>query len=704
MVLLSIILLGIAPAKAKGKSVLIGKDIVMFTPANFDAKSHLPSFALLEEPKEIGAKPDNWKSNVEFTEAFGKSIAYIKVDKRCDLYGTGEVTGSLIRNGSTRKIWNMDNYIYERDRGQKLYQSHPWVLGVREDGTAFGVLADNTWRQEVSLGEAITFTSDSKPFRVIVIERETPQDVMKALADLTGKMPLPPLWSLGYQQCRWSYYPDTRVKEVADTMRLKQIPCDVIWMDIHYMDEYRIFTFSPEKFPNPKETNEYLHKKGFKSVWMIDPGVKNEKGYSIFDSGEKNDVWVKNNKGENFVGNVWPGPCVFPDYTQPKTQKWWSALYKDFMGTGIDGVWNDMNEPAVFGGEEFTMPHDNMHLGGGGLEKDVHLRYHNVYGMLMVKASREGIQAAYPDKRPFILSRANHLGGHRYAATWTGDNESTWDHLKESIPMSLNLSLSGQPFNGPDIGGFAGNATPELFGHWIAVGAFYPFSRAHSISGSKPHEPWVFGKEIEDASRVAMNRRYRLMPYIYTLFHEASTNGMPIMRPVFFADTKDVNLRSEEEVFMLGANLLIVPKWADNPQLPKGNWRTISLVGEDSKNDKYQPELKIRPGAIIPCSDIIQNTEEYSLNNLDLYVSLDENGNATGSLYHDEGDGYGYQKEKYSLTTFSAETKKGEVIVKVSDKEGKFTPKTKKLTVHLITDDGVVDATGKLSKAVKIKL
>lgn len=702
--ILLLTIFSISPLSAAHKALLIGDDIVMFVPENFSARAHLPSFALVKEPEVMGTMPENWKTKVEFTRAFGKSIAHIKIDKNTDLYGTGEVTGSLIRNGTTRKLYNTDNYGYLRDRGQKLYQSHPWVLGVREDGTAFGVLSDNTWRQEVSLGEGITFKSNAKPFRVIVIERETPQAVMSALAELTGTMPLPPLWSLGYQQCRWSYYPDSRVREIADTFREKKLPCDVIWMDIHYMDNYKVFTFSDEYFPDPKATNDYLHQKGFKSVWMIDPGVKYEEGYFVYDSGNEKDIWIKTKKGKNYVGNVWPGPCVFPDFTQPKTNEWWAGLYKDFMNTGIDGVWNDMNEPAVFGAIGWTMPDSNLHKGGGDLPADIHVRYHNVYGMMMVKASREGIMDVNPDKRPFILSRSNFLGGHRYAATWTGDNISKWKHLKMSIPMSLNLSLSGQPFNGPDIGGFGGNATPELFGHWIALGAFYPFSRAHSATGTKDHEPWVFGEEIEKVARVALNRRYRLLPYIYTLFQEASVTGMPVMRPLFFADIKDTELRTEDQAFLLGADLLIIPKWADDPKLPKGSWRTISIVGEDSENDTYQPDVKIRPGAIVPLSDIIQNTEEYSLENLDLYVSLDEEGKASGKLYHDEGDGYGYRNSVYSLITFTAEKKGNEVTVKISNQEGKYQPETKKLTVHLITDDGVLDAERKGLKTIKIKL
>lgn len=689
---------------AQERAVLIKDNIAVFYPDSFIKEKHLPSFALQTEPEEIASLPSIWKTKVLFSNTFGKSMAYIKIDEGTSLYGTGEVTGSLIRNGTSRKLWNTDNPIYSRDNGDRLYQTHPWVLGVREDGSAFGVLADNTWKQEISLGEGILFSSESLPFRVIVIECETPQKVVQALAELTGKIQLPPLWSLGFQQCRWSYYPDSRVKEIADTFRLKKIPCDVIWMDIHYMNDYRIFTFSPEYFPNPKETNDYLHQKGFKSVWMIDPGVKVESGYGIYDSGKKKDVFVKTTDGKDFIGKVWPGDCVFPDFTQQKTAKWWAGLYKNFMATGADGVWNDMNEPAVFNGPDKTMPEDNIHLGSGDIKKDIHSRYHNVYGMLMAKASREGILNSNPDKRPFLLTRSNYIGGQKYAATWTGDNESSWKHLKMSIPMSINMGLSGQPFNGPDIGGFAGNASPELYAHWIALGAFYPFSRAHKITGSHNHEPWAFGEKIEQISRIAIQRRYRLLPYIYTLFYEASTSGMPVMCPVFFADPKDTRLRNEEQAFLLGADLLIIPKWAEHPVLPKGNWRTISLINEESENDVYQPELKIRPGAILPVGKIIQNTTEYSLDTLTLYVSLDSENKAFGKLYHDAGDGFGYQKEEYVTFEFNAEKHDNNVVVEITDKKGAYPVNCKIITVQLITDEGIKTGFGDLSKPIKIKM
>ncbi len=683
---------------------LISNSTAVFYPPEFEPEKTLPSLILVEEPVEKGNLPDNWELHVQFSNVFGKNTARIAIPTNTDLYGTGEVKGNLIRNGTNITLWNTDNVCYGKYHGRRLYQSHPWVMGVREDGSAFGIIADNTWKQEIILGEDIQFSSAGPPFRIIVIERENPMQVLHELAGLTGKMPLPPLWSLGFQQSRWSYYPDKRVREIADTFRLKNIPCDVIWIDIHYMDAYKVFTFSPEHFPKPAALNQYLHSKNFKTVWMIDPGVKAEKGYSVYDSGTEKDVWVKNSEEKNYTGKVWPGDCVFPDFTMPKTRTWWAGWYKNFMATGIDGVWNDMNEPSVFDSPDGTMPENNIHFGGDGLPKGLHARYHNVYGMLMIRASREGIQKANPDKRPFILTRSNFLGGHRYGATWTGDNAATWQHLKMSVPMSLNLGLSGQPFSGPDIGGFGGNATPELFGHWIALGAFYPFARAHSMRGTDNQEPWSFGKEIEDVSRTAMQRRYRLLPYLYTCFRKASLTGIPVMQPVFFADIHDRKLRSEQEAFMLGTDLLIIPKWAEQAKIPKGNWHSISIAGEDSKNDKYQPDVKIRPGSIVPLCKIIQHTNEYSIDTLTLLISLDNKNEATGNLYHDDGNGYAYRNGGYCYAEFKAVKRNNEVEIKITKLGGNRNLETKSFNLQLITNEGIIENINKKQGNLKIKI
>lgn len=686
------------------RSMMVGEGIAEFIPKGYDAEK-IPSFAVDGEPEETGNLPEGWQLFPKFYLDNGKAGASLEVPEGTSLYGGGEVTGPLLRNGTTIKLWNTDSGAYSVDNGTRLYQSHPWMMGVRTDGTAFGILFDTTWKAVLSsTDEKIDLKSEGIPFRVFVIDRESPQAVVRGLAELTGTMPMIPRWALGYHQCRFSYQPDSRVIEIADGFRSRQIPCDAIWMDIDYMDGYRIFTFSPEKFPDPAAVNRDLHLRGFHSTWMIDPGAKVDPEYSVYKSGTENDIWVKTADGKEFHGDAWPGAAAFPDFTCPKAQQWWAGLYKDFIATGVDGVWNDVNEPQINDTPNKTMPEDNIHRGGNGLPEGTHLQYHNVYGMLMVRSSREGILAARPETRPFILTRSNFLGGHRYAATWTGDNGSTWEHLKLSIPMSLTLGLSGQPVSGADIGGFLFNADADLFGHWIGFGAFYPFSRGHACAGTNDKEPWAFGKEVENASRIALERRYILLPYFYTLMREAATDGMPIMRPAFFADPKDLSLRAEQEIFLIGDDILVIPAFAEKPNLPGGIWREISLVDGDQQ-DKYQATLKIRGGAIVPTGKIIQNTTEESLDPLTLLVSLDENGKAEGSLYWDNGDGWEYRNGEYSLQKYSARTEGNSVTVRLTGTEGSMETENKGMAiVKVITDNGIRQASGNLEEGITVRL
>lgn len=682
-VLLLILMISLSVYPQSEKQMLVGERIVAFYPANFNPEQTLPSFALVQEPDSIGQVPADWEIFPVFNTGGSGNGAQIVYPGNVDLYGTGEVVGPLRRNGTEVTMWSTDSYGY--GNSTHLYQSHPWIMGVRDDGSCFGILVDNTWKQTFYLDNPIQIVSEGPPFRILIIERDSPQEMMAALGELTGTISLPPLWALGYHQCRYSYYPDSRVIEIADTFRELDLPCDVIWMDIDYMDGFRVFTFDPTGFPDPAGLNDYLHQKHFKSIWMIDPGVKKEAGYFVYDSGNTDDIWVQNASGDPYVGEVWPGDCVFPDFTIPAAQNWWAGLYQNFMATGIDGVWNDMNEPAVFNTPDWTMPEDNIHRGGDGLPEDVHLRYHNVYGYLMVRSSREGIMTANPDKRPFVLTRANHLGGQRYAATWTGDNRSSFDHLKLSIPMSLSLGLSGQPFSGPDIGGFGGSYTGELLGQWMAVGAFYPFCRNHTSTGTADQEPWAFGKTIEDVSRTALNRRYRLMPYIYSLFHEASISGMPVMRPVFFADPANPQLREEEEAFMLGGDLLIVPRWADNPSLPGGLWRNLWL--ENETPDDYQADMLQRGGSIIPVTQIIESTADYQQDSITLLVSPDENRMASGSLYADAGDGWEYLNGQFLMSIFNASPVGSDsLLVTIENGGGEFSIPNRTYRVGVLTN------------------
>lgn len=694
-------------------TALVGEGIALFVPQGYDPEK-TPSLMLEKEPVYTGALPSSWQLNPRFTvTADGKAGAVLAVPEGTSLYGGGEVTGPLLRNGMEIELWNVDNGAYRAvDNGTHLYQTHPWVMGVRPDGTAFGILFDSSWKSHLATKDnEIRFDTEGAPFRAFVIDRATPQDVVRGLAELTGTIEMPPLWSLGYHQCRFSYMSQDRVREIAQNFRQHQIPCDVIWMDIDYMDGYRIFTFDPVRFSDPKALNDDLHKAGFKAVYMIDPAPKADPNYFVYKSGTENDVWVRTADGKEYQGNVWPGMAAFPDFTSPDVRRWWSDLYKDFLSTGVDGVWNDVNEPAVFDNNlpederTGTMPVTNLHRGGGKLPAGPHLLYHNAYGRFMVEGTRDGFLKVYPDKRPFVLTRSNILGGQRYAATWTGDNYAEPLHMKWSVPMSLTLGLSGQPYSGPDIGGFLGNTSPELFADWIGFGTFLPFARGHACAGTNDKEPWAFGPEVEKVSRMALERRYRLLPYLYTCYHTTHETGLPVMQPLFFADPKDPALRAEDQAFTMGENLLVIPSFAENPALPKGIWEKISLIPGDLK-DKHQATLLLKGGAIIPAGKVIQNTEEATLEPLTLYVCLDENGKAEGQLYWDAGNGWEFRAGDYSLMTFRAARDGKKVKVTLDSTEGKrdVASEIKNLEVVLVQDGKTRHAKGTLADGVTLSV
>lgn len=702
-----------------GVGEMVGEGIARFHAQGVDPAAFPPSLAL--------AKPLDWKKTGDVPATFtavpnfwtsggggdGKDLRHnvrIDIADGTSLYGTGEIAGPLLRNGRRTIGWNTDAYGYTEDN-LSLYQTHPWVLAVRADGTAFGVLADTTWRVEMDLSGAdkgsaasgsIVFRGEGAPFRVWVIDRATPQDVVKGLAELTGTMPMPPKWAVGYHQCRYSYYPEARVREIADNFRSRKIPCDVIWFDIDYMDEFRVFTFDKNHFPDPKKLNEDLGKMGFSRIWMINPGVKDEQGFPIRDQLVEKKGYVTRADGTMYRGEVWPGWCVFPDYTRPDVRAWWRELYKPFMAMGVDGVWNDMNEPAIFNVTSKTMPEDNVHAGGewdygGTLPKGPHLQYHNVYGMLMAKGTYDGIRAANPDKRAFVLTRAGYIGSHRYAATWTGDNSAEWDDLEASVPMILNLGISGAPFTGPDIGGFNGNGDGKLFVRWMGVGSLFPFSRGHTGKGNIDKEPWAYGKEVEDASRLALERRYRLLPYFYTLFDEAHRTGLPVMRPLFFADPKDPALRSEDDAFLLGNDLLVSPKLTPTSDRvvvkPKGTWEQIFIVGEGVHPEL--PDLYLRAGAIVPMGPIIQYTsQKVDRERLTLLVALNADGTATGTLYEDEGDGFAFERGGFLRTTYTATKTQNLVKFAIAKEEGRMPRKARELEVLLYVNGSVFRGTG----------
>jgi alpha-glucosidase len=701
------------PKPGRGELLAGTKEpVVRFVSEAFTGDDVLATFALKQVWAAAGPAPAAFPVQPLFEKtADNKHRVVINAPPGTSFYGTGEVGGPLLRNGRTVTLWNTDAYGYNAD-SSPLYKSHPYVLAVLPDGSSFGVLADSTWRMTIALDGKIDITAEGRPFPVYIWKRSSPQEATKTLAELTGTMPLPPRWAIGYHQCRYSYYPEARVREVASGFRDRKIPASVLWFDIDYMDGYRTFTFDKSHFPDPKKLNDDLGAQGWKRIWMINPGVKDEKGFFVRDQLADKGYEVKTKDGRSYRGAVWPGMCLFPDFSNHEVRAWWAGLYKDFMAQGVDGVWNDMNEPAIFNVASKTMPEDVQHRGGvyqqypnsypQVVTPGDHARFHNVYGMLMSQATYDGIKAANPAKRPFVLTRAGFLGSHRYVASWTGDNTADWLHMEMSVPMSLNLGLSGWAFTGPDIGGFISNGPNSFegergshFARWMGVGTLLPFARGHTGKGNINKEPWEFGPEVQRAASLALERRYRLMPFLYTLFHEASTVGLPVARPLFFADPKDPALRSEDDAFLLGDSVLVVaqmmPDSSRQPVMPSGTWRRFDLV-EGTHPDL--PKIFLRAGHILPAGPAQQFTDEKPLDPLTLFISLDANGQARGTLYEDAGEGFGFQRDEFLITNFLATTVGDTLEISIQSQSGRMPRPERELRVRVITDNGVIALDG----------
>ena len=573
-----------------------------------------------------------------------------RFDPDSAFYGLGEKTSELNLAGKRFELWNTDPGGYDRG-DDPIYMSIPFFVALH-DGTAIGLFFDNSHRSfldmEANEPGVVEYRAVDGEFRLYVMVG-TPAEVLSTYTEITGRMSLPPLWVLGFHQSRWSYYPQQRVLEVAEEFRRRKLPCDVIHLDIHYMDDYRCFTWDGQRFPQPRLMIARLHEQGFKVLSMIDPGIKVDSGYHVYDEGRENGCFIAYPDGVPFTGPVWPGDCHFPDFTNPQVRQWWGDLYRPLLEDGIDAFWNDMNEIALIIQNQRNrwVPDIVRHdMEGRGAS---HARIHNVYGLQMVRASREGLDHLHPDRRTFILSRSGWAGLQRYAAHWTGDNKSTWDHLRLSLSMVLNLGYSGVAFTGPDLGGFTGGPSPELYARWLQAAVFVPFMRAHSMISSPDHEPWAFGEEVEAINRQYLELRYRLLPYLYTAVWQAAQTGVPIMRAMSFAYPDDTATYSLDDQFMCGDNLLVAPVLEEGAQerevyLPAGTWidwwtgeAHTGPVTLTVKTPLDRLPLFVQGGAIIPLWPVQQYVGEKNIDVLTLRV-FTAPGGEPGVLYEDDGE------------------------------------------------------------------
>jgi len=621
------------------------------------------------------------------------------------VYGFGEKNGRLDKRGwnlggYNYVMWNTDTYMHDAAT-DPLYVSVPFYMSLRQ-GKAHGVFLDSTWRSFFDVGHdhpgLLTFGAAGGDLDYYFINGPDPKQVIERYTALTGRMPLPPLWSLGYNQCRYSYYPESRVREIANTFREKKIPADVIWLDIDYQDNYKPFTWNHDRFPDPKKMISDLKAEHFRLVCIVDPHPKMQKGYEPYDEGIRGDYFVKSANGSVYQGPVWPshakdnpGPSVFPDFSNPAARKWWGQLYRGLMDDGIAGIWNDMDEPSVFDTPSGTMPVSVVFENDG--QPATGNQMHNVNGQLMSRATFDGLSQLRPDTRPFVLTRSSFAGGQRYAALWTGDSTSDWSSLRQSLAMLLGLGLSGFPFVGSDIGGFVGAPSAELYTRWLQFGVFSPFMRSHSDSGSPSKEPWMFGYSDEAINKRAIELRYELLPYIYNVMDQAAETGVPALRPLLMDFSKDEHVAAIDDEFLFGDDLLVAPVLHEGATqrdiyLPAGDWYDY-WTGERVAGGQtiHAPvtldsiPMYVRGGGFIFRQPVIQSTDEMPGNTLDVLAAPAKEAEA--SLYEDDGKSLGYQNGSFMKRDFHQISNAQKTTIEISDPEGSYRPAKRDLIVEL---------------------
>ncbi|MFD1772806.1 glycoside hydrolase family 31 protein [Paenibacillus rhizophilus] len=629
----------------------------------------------------------------------GKPYVFKKTDTTENFYGFGEQSGGLNKRGKSLGMWNTDAYSYNKNT-KYLYTSIPFFLGLK-DKKAYGIFFDNTNRSYYEMAsekdDYYYFYANGGTLTYYFINGPEIGDVIDRYTELTGKSETPPMWSLGFHQSKWGYTPEELVN-VAKTYREKKIPLDTMHFDIDYMDGYRVFTWNDQY----KQALKTLKDEGFHAITINDPAVKQDENYRMYQEGTANDYWAKNPDGSTFFGDVWPGRSAFPNFLKSDVRDWWASNLGTLLNEGVDGIWNDMNEPAVFDGPFHTMPLDVVFEDDNG-EKKLHTEAHNLYGHLETEATYNGFIKNKPNTRPFVLTRDMYAGTQRYAALWTGDNVSNWEHLQMSIPMNANVGLSGVPFVGNDIGGFAkspGNVpTPELFARWIEVGAFLPFARDHYDNSAKSglgsgQEPWEFGKEVEDISRKYISMRYELMPYLYNQFKESAENGQPVQQPLVYQFQDDAKTYNIEDQFMFGDSMMLAPvvkegQTSREVYLPAGETWVDYWTGkkyEGNQSITVNAELGTLPifvknNSIIPRQEVEQSTDEKKLENLILDTYLEDK--ASYSFYEDDAETMDYKQGEFNITEFQVDKKGNHIEFKQDKKAQHYASAVKSYTLKL---------------------
>jgi alpha-glucosidase len=614
--------------------------------------------------------------------------SYKKLQPWEKFVGLGEKTGGLNRWGKAYTNWNTDHFGYGND-ADPLYISIPFYIGLHHE-RCYGIFFDNTHKTVFNFGASNNrysyFSAEDGDMDYYFFHEKNVSEIISSYTSLTGKMEMPPMWALGFQQCRYSYYPDRDVIRLAETFRDKDIPADVIYLDIHYMEKYKVFTFDGENFPDPEAMIKTLKEKGFRIVVILDPGIKVEEGYAPYMEGRAKDLFLKYPDGSDYEGHVWPGWCTFPDFTNPETRAWWSEKMAFYTDLGVDGFWTDMNEPASWG--QHTPNIVEFDYEG---QKVSHRKGRNVYGMQMARSTQQGAKDLRENLRPFVLTRSGFAGIQRSAAVWTGDNVANDDHMLLGIRLVNSLGLSGVSFAGYDIGGFDGNTPPSLFARWISIAAFAPLFRSHTMINSTASEPWSFGEEVEEIARNYIKLRYKLLPLFYSAFYQSHLTGLPVAKSLAIDYPFDENIykASYENQYLCCDSLLIKPvvsfKDVTKGYLPAGIWYYLYTDKLYFGNQEvyldsplsYLPVF-VKGGAILTLQDSKQHTGQIEAGAL--YIHVYKGSGSTHFIhYEDSGDGYDFQEGAYFKREIVLNSDSHELSIGYA--EGKLESKYANLTI-----------------------
>lgn len=611
--------------------------------------------------------------NEDFQPSFKDEKGNVHISKVNDClayYGLGEKGGDLNKKGCYTENFNTDDPETDDD-SITYYKTIPFYVALKEE-TTYGIFFDNSFRSYFDMGkemgDRIFFGAIGGQIQYYFIPGKNIKDVVKNYTALTGRMEMPPLWSLGYQQCRFSYFSQDEVRELVRTFEEKDIPLDVVYLDIDYMDGFRVMTFKTPNFDDAACLISDLKEKGVRTITIIDPGVKVDEDYQIFKRGKEGNYFTKKLDGEMFIGAVWPGDSAFPDFSNKDCREWWKYELKKFISEyGIDGIWNDMNEPCVFNNDHKTMIETCLHNSDNGVIE--HKEFHNRYGFEMSRCSKEAQEELHPNERGFSMTRATYAGGQRYSSVWTGDNMSLWSQMIMSISMNANLGISGFSFVGNDVSGFGLDSSEELFIRWMEMGAFIPIFRNHSNMYTRRQEPWAFGPRAEKIAKKYIELRYELLPYIYDLYYISHEEGLPIFRPMIMEYEKDMNLLNMREQFMLGESMIVAPVLYEGERsktvyLPKGIWFNYFTMEklQGGKWHKIPCELDeilvfVREGSIIPIYNKKFRNFKERPNNVLLKVFGE---NAKGFHYNDDGHTMEYLEGKYNYMEIEVVNEKEE--------------------------------------------